>query len=392
MKKLISIFLMVIMCTSLFALTYVNDLAKVLDDSTRNILETELKTSKIKHGLDIVILTSDNLEGKSRSEYAHDFYVNNGYGEDGSILLIDNAEGYVFISTMGKLGDLIDSAGRDYILDLVIDADTYSDAFKRYETAIIRYFTGDITTEDVYVASFITDNANLITASQRDEIEQVLEGIHQDYPIDLAIVTTNSTGDKTGQAYADDWYDMHGFRLSGGALLMIDMGNRYAHISTVGSMIQVLNSEAVDVMLDNILDYGASGDWYSAFVTFIKMALAFNQDQDAAFETYGYSTYSSSYEEDEGMGTGGKLAIALAIGLIASLITVLIMKAKLNMVHALTSASSYEVPDSFELTIQKDIFKYKSVSKTAKSSSSSSGGGSHSSSSGVSHGGGGRSF
>ena len=83
--------------------------------------------------------------------------------------------------------------------------------------------------------------------------------------------------------------------------------------------------------------------------------------------------------------------------MLLALIPMNIMKSKLKSVQPKAGAADYIRDGSFQLKTDRDMFLYRTVSRTARpknnsSSGSSSGSGSHTSSSGSTHGGGGGKF
>ena len=57
----------------------------------------------------------------------------------------------------------------------------------------------------------VVDNANLLTASEEQELEKYLDSISEDLKFDIAVVTTDTINGKTPMAYADDFYDYNGY-------------------------------------------------------------------------------------------------------------------------------------------------------------------------------------
>ena len=81
------------------------------------------------------------------------------------------------------------------------------------------------------------------------------------------------------------------------------------------------------------------------------------------------------------------------IGLLLATGTVKRMKNKLKTVRFQSAADSYMKKESLNITEKRDLFLYRTVSRTAKPKNESSGGSStHTSSSGSTHGGGGGKF
>ena len=86
--------------------------------------------------------------------------------------------------------------------------------------------------------------------------------------------------------------------------------------------------------------------------------------------------------------------VSLIVGLILSCTTVGKMKAKLTTVRAQAAANSYIKPGTLNINDSREMFLYRSVTRTQKPKNNSSSGGSstHTSSSDTTHGGGGGKF
>ena len=92
---------------------------------------------------------------------------------------------------------------------------------------------------------------------------------------------------------------------------------------------------------------------------------------------------STGKEYKEPFGWFGAIAISLGIGFVIALIVVLVMKGKLKTVRFRNDATDYTVPDSMNVTDERELYLYSTVVATPKPKESSS----SSSSSGSSDGG-----
>ncbi|MBE6819023.1 MAG: TPM domain-containing protein [Ruminococcaceae bacterium] len=88
MKKLLSISLVLLLIAALavpaFAAEgkqYCVDNCGFLQEDALNEVENRLATLSDKLNMDFVVVTTDNLEGKTKTAYADDYYDYNGYGE-----------------------------------------------------------------------------------------------------------------------------------------------------------------------------------------------------------------------------------------------------------------------------------------------------------------------
>lgn len=115
------------------------DGADLLTDTEEAELLQELNEISVRQQLDVVVVTTTSLDGKSMMEYADDFYDDNGYGMgetyDGALLLIDMDSRQWWISTAGYGITALTDAGIEYIgeefLPYLNDGEYYK-AFSTY--------------------------------------------------------------------------------------------------------------------------------------------------------------------------------------------------------------------------------------------------------------------
>lgn len=83
------------------------DDAKLLSQTEKLELNKRVEKIREKYNMDAVIVTSNDLGGKSPRDYADDYYDYNGYGLDnnksGLLLLIDMYDRNIWISTTGDV-------------------------------------------------------------------------------------------------------------------------------------------------------------------------------------------------------------------------------------------------------------------------------------------------
>ena len=110
----------------------------------------------------------------------------------------------------------------------------------------------------------VFDNAKLFDASEKEELEQKLSSFREEWQMDLGVLTTESTGRKTVESFADDFYDQQGMgegSSHSGALIVIDMGSRELYISTLGDMADYLTDERIEAVLDSAYGYASEADY-----------------------------------------------------------------------------------------------------------------------------------
>lgn len=241
----------------------------------------------------------------------------------------------------------------------------------------------------------VVDNAGLLSAEDEAALNETLQSLADQLEVEIAIITVNSTGSKSTMEYADDFYDENGYGFGdndNGVLLLIDMSEREWWITTHDECTYALDDYVLNSIESAFLDDLASGNYYSAFMTFALMCA----DSVEAYRSgeyvpvYGYDyDYDYNYES-EPLTPVDYVIPSLIIGFVLSLITVSVMKSGMKTVRSESGAATYLLNGSLNLTSQSDHYLYSNVVRTPRSSNntqSRSGGSTHRSSSGRSHGG-----
>jgi len=149
----------------------VNDQAGILSESEINSLENEAASLSQSYNMDIVIVTTNDAEGKSSREYADDFFDYYGYGignnYDGILFLIDMDNREVNISTSG--------IGIKYLTD------------ERIERVLDRVFENGMAGGDYYGASlgFLQGTKSYLEAGIPSDQHNVPEDIKKENKITL---------------------------------------------------------------------------------------------------------------------------------------------------------------------------------------------------------------
>ncbi len=132
MKKILIFALSLLLCLLFAFPAFANedekarvvDKAELLTESQESKLSSKLDTISEKYKLDVVIVTSDHLGGKSAERYADDYFDYNGYGygesHDGVLLLVSTEDDKWHISTCGYGITVFTDAGIDYIGDKIV--------------------------------------------------------------------------------------------------------------------------------------------------------------------------------------------------------------------------------------------------------------------------------
>ncbi|HCS73510.1 MAG TPA: hypothetical protein DIW17_06515 [Clostridiales bacterium] len=87
-------------------------------------IQSEIDQAVLEHNLDIVIVITDNMEGKSSMDFADDYYDYNEYGvgsdASGLLMLINMYDSEIWISTSGEAIVVFSDDRIENILDIVV--------------------------------------------------------------------------------------------------------------------------------------------------------------------------------------------------------------------------------------------------------------------------------
>lgn len=95
------------------------DFSNLLTDDDFEQLQKKIQKVSKNKKFTIVVVTTDDIKGLSKEDYADDFYDYNNFKLDGVLLLIDMSDRYVYISTSGEGQLVIDDERIELILDEV---------------------------------------------------------------------------------------------------------------------------------------------------------------------------------------------------------------------------------------------------------------------------------
>jgi len=124
----------------------INDELNYLSEEEINEIQDKIEDTVEAYGLDIVIVITDDTEGKNSMNYADDYYDYNGYGVgddySGLLMLINMDKRELWISTTGKAIDIF----TDYRIDIMVDEITallgngkYKQASDKFISLIEKY-------------------------------------------------------------------------------------------------------------------------------------------------------------------------------------------------------------------------------------------------------------
>ena len=236
----------------------------------------------------------------------------------------------------------------------------------------------------------LVDNADLLSDSEEKDLLAKLDEISTRQGNDVVIVTVSSLEGKTATEYADDFFDYNYYGQGpseSGILFLVSMSERKWAISTKGDCIPAFTDAGQEYIINKIKPDLSDGNYNQCFNDFAQLS------DDFLTQAANGSPYDVNNLPRD-MFSGLRVLVALAAGIVISLIIVYAMKSKLKTVRKQPAANCYVKQGSMNVTRSNDLFLYSHTSRVRKAESSSSRGGSstHHSSSGSSHGGSSGSF
>ena len=122
---------------------YVVDNADLIFDLNEEELETQLRETSEKIGMDIVVVTTNTLDGKTPEAYADDYYDYNGYADDGCLFLVSTEDRDWQVSTKGYAITCITDYGIQVIEEECVhylSTEDYYLAFNKYGKLVEEFY------------------------------------------------------------------------------------------------------------------------------------------------------------------------------------------------------------------------------------------------------------
>lgn len=208
----------------------------------------------------------------------------------------------------------------------------------------------------------VFDEADLLTASEELTLEQRLMEVSRAYEAQIVVYTIPYLESGDVYSYVDIVYDSMGFGYGenrDGVILLVCMNPREYMILSNGFAGVAIDHSLIEYMGENIVPDLSDGNYADAFHNFANMC------------DYHLNGYINGYPYDAGFW----LIASLIIGAVVALIAVLIMRSKLKSVRWQNQAANYVKPGSMKVTLQEDIYLYRTVTRTKRETESSSGSG-----------------
>lgn len=242
----------------------------------------------------------------------------------------------------------------------------------------------------------VQDFSGVISQEDRDSLNNLYDEIAERQCVDVIICFTDSLDGMTTLEYAKNLYEENNYGYGenkDGVMLLVSFEDSDWYIATRGYGKTAFTESGIQYVGNQIKGDLSDGDYAEAAEYFARLC------DELLTDAKNGTPYNESFGaiDDGDTGTGSVLPppmwilISIAVGVIAALIVVGIMKGKLKTVKMQTSANNYLKSGSLNITDSSDIFLYSNVTRTAKPKNNDNGS-THESSSGNTYGGGGGKF
>lgn len=377
MKKILSVFLALLLCLSLTIsvsatpTTYIVDEFDLLgsaEEDRLNALAGEI-LEDTGVGIFYVYTYMETL-----SDYPVSQLVG---GLEDFVIMLENETSWYTI--YGGRGMEIDEDEEGILRDIYDETDTYVAGVEAFLKAAGAHFppveegpvvispapgattpTTDVTTQGEIL---LMDSAGILSEAQAKTLNEKLNVVSRKHNAQINIVTIASMADGDIDGFLEYLYDNMemGYGAShDGVLLLVCMDPREFRILSNGMAGDAISTDAISQITDHITPDLSDGDYAAAFEKFIDRC------------DYYIDGHLNGFPFD----LTGNLATALIIGIIAGLVVAFALKGQLKTVRMQRMAHNYVKPGSMRLTVEHDLFLYRTVKRVRKQSSSSSSSGS----------------
>ena len=429
MKKLSilcsSLLLALMMCFPVFAsenLRYVEDNANLLTVTEEQQLNDTLTEISERQGVDVGVITADDMGDKSIEDYAKAKYNERGYGDDGVLLVVNMEVREWWMSTYGKGTTAISSEDISTIgseFAPYLSSKEYADAFEQLVNGRQTYFGNILVTSKILCDDYITrapnlseeyaqalsgltslqdglrfvnDDARLLTEDERKELNDTLAEIGKRQGLDVAILTTKDTGGKALLDYAMTMYGALEYgqgKNKDGILLVVNMETRKFWMATHGYGITAFTDAGISYISEKLGPSFKKEKYMKAFTTFGSLCEKF---VEKAHNGKPYDVGNMPFK----WLPWYCVPISLLVGFVCAVFVVSKKREQLHSVSFEDKAHNYMKKNTLKMKESHDYFLYHTITrnriKSDDDDSSSGGSSTFTSSSGDTYGGGGGSF
>lgn len=250
------------------------------------------------------------------------------------------------------------------------------------------------------VLQYVVDQADLLSAQEKDTLQQTAQSLSESYDCDVLIAIVDNMNGYTAGDYASALNSGYWWDSEDAVLFLLAMEEREWYIATFGDGIHIFTDYGIDSIGEKIVPYLSAGQYYEGFAEYLTLLPEYFEawKMGAPVDNEEYDSGPREevvyYPETQIKTIWSVLPGSLLIGLVAAAISLIVMRSAMNTKRRQRNAGEYLKPGSYHLRIHQDLFLYSNLSKTRRQQNTGGsgghrGGGSsiHRSSAGRSHGG-----
>ena len=221
-------------------------------------------------------------------------------------------------------------------------------------------------TEGDTLPYYVSDVANLLTDAQRQTLEDSARAVSERYSCGVYVVTLPDYREYTQSrdvfAFAQEFYRTYNLGIGSnrtGILLLLSMDERDYALAAYGSFAhEAFTDYGKEKLSDRFLQYFRRNDWNGGFTAYVSGC-----EQLLSAAAAG-NPVDVSYETGEGLSPGAKTAVVFGVPLLSALSVCEVMKRKMKPVKLQSRADEYIVPGGIDLSLKRDVFVNRTVSRT----------------------------
>lgn len=198
----------------------------------------------------------------------------------------------------------------------------------------------------------IVDDADILSASQRTDLEAIDQDIRSTYHLDIVIATVKSLDHRSAQNRAIDFYRSGGYG-EDGLILLLSMEGRDWAMYTFGKGSKIFSDQALAQLEDAILPQLRHNNYSTAFSVFLE---------NASQQCHSYELKQANKGHLQPL----HFLLALIIGAIVGGIVILIMRSAMNTARAKPDATEYVKKGTFHPFGNIDMYLYSHVTRIRK--------------------------
>ena len=207
----------------------------------------------------------------------------------------------------------------------------------------------------------VWDEADLLTDAEEAQLSEKLAEISDLYDAEIVIMTLESSGGQDIDELVNSVYNTMDFGYGenrDGILLLICMDIREYRILSNGFAGTAITGSDINYIGDAMVPDLSDGNYAAAFDIFADECVYYLDGYINGFDFDPFST----------------LLTSLIAGLIIGWIVTAVLKGQLKSVRRQDEAQVYIKPGSMRLTVEKDLFLYRNVTRTKKANNNNSSG------------------